>query len=247
MERMKKGVASLLILAMCLSMGLQCADPVSAAEEANEYSVQLKDTENGVIQFKDSKERTAVYKSKDTVTVRILPEEGFLPAQVEILDEESQEEVISAEWTGKEEFSFQMPEKNVVITAGFEPAVQEQEEATEGSSAGGLQDVFAGVEDIEAGIQEESGDDGLRDGGGIEEPQAGKLRTYASARSGGTSTQLKGGIGRIQVYNDANVMVKSHNEGMLAVNGTQAFCADPLAGFKSGSVTGVDPREYGMM
>lgn len=246
MERMKKGVASLLILAMCLSMGLQCADPVSAAEETNEYSVRLKDTENGVIQFKDSKERTAVYKSKDTVTVRILPEEGFLPAQVEILDEESQEEVISAEWTGKEEFSFQMPEKNVVITAGFEPAVQEQEEAIEGSSAGGLQDAFAGVEDIEAGIQEESGDDGLRDGGGIEEPQAGELRTYASARSGGTSTQLKGGIGRIQVYNDANVMVKSHNEGMLAVNGTQAFCADPLAGFKSGSVTGVDPREYGM-
>lgn len=243
MERVKKGVASLLVLLMCLSMGLQCADLVSAAEETGEYSVQLRDVKNGTLQFKDSKERIAAYKGGDTVCVRILPEEGFLPVQVKILDEETQEEVLFAEWAKKEEFSFQMPEKNIVIHAEFAPAVQKQEESSKGNDAVEWKEAFAGLEDLEAGIQEESGTEGSRDGRAVQ-PKSGRM--YAAVEAGAISEQLKKGIGRIRVYNDANVEVKSYNEGMLAVNGAQAFCANPLAGFKSGSVTAVSPLEYGM-
>lgn len=94
MERMKKGIAALLALAMCFSVMLPYAEKIFASDirTDEEHTVTLKTMEGGKIRFLDSDEKSRVCRSGELITFEICPEEGFELEQVKILDADFRED-----------------------------------------------------------------------------------------------------------------------------------------------------------
>lgn len=228
MKRSRKGISCILMLVLCLSMILQRTGAVSALEEIPggagtakaEHKVTLEEAEGGRAWFGDSKEETQIYREGDRVTFRIRSDEMFELEKVTAVGAGTGEELFILEPAGEEAYAFWMPDQDVAIRTVFARRMAEEP-----------------AKDTEAA--EESGEV-------IEPAPMNAVSSYAAARSGSTSSQLRAKIGRIRVYNDNSEQIKTYNEGMLGVDGKAAFCLNPLVNFQSGSVTAVNLLEYGL-
>lgn len=226
MGKAKKRISHILILVLCLSMLIQCSGAVSASEDSldgggksvGEYSVILEKAEHGLVKFEDSEENRLFFKKGDMVQARIEADPGYRLEKAAVLEEETEEEIPGVEWRESDKLTFAMPDRDVLIRCEFAAALEEMKEEKES-----------------AGAAEET-----------KEPmQAAGNRVFV-ARARHTSSQLKEKIGKVKLCRDNGEERKTYNEGMLGVDGSAAYCLDPLVNFESGDVTPVELSDCGL-
>ncbi|MCD8052453.1 MAG: VaFE repeat-containing surface-anchored protein, partial [Lachnospiraceae bacterium] len=152
---MKKNILRrVLAMTLALIMGLSVASPfdltafaADASEESATYTVEIQDSQNGTVRFKDSSKTSREYSPGDTVTLTAEPDDGY---ELDELTATSSEKVTLNE-KSETTFTFEMPESDVTVKATFstvvEAVTETEAETTEASTE---------AETTEAGSEEET-------------------------------------------------------------------------------------------
>lgn len=125
MKKMKKAIAALLALILCLSVllpytGKTLASDVRAEEDVSAdvgHTVTLLSSEGGRVRFIDSEEQRKVWKGGDTVILDVFPEEGFEFDQISVLGSTLKQEVNNQVEGNR--ISFAMEDDDVEVHAVF--------------------------------------------------------------------------------------------------------------------------------
>lgn len=136
MRKVKRGIALLLILSICLTIVLPYMRTVLASDdmtgngsrEESDHTVVIEDAEHGQICFVETEEKTMVYHEGETVLLKVQPEEGFQLRELLIMDAGNEEKVTDARQTGDGLLAFVMPSYALVIRTEFGRMGQEVEE-----------------------------------------------------------------------------------------------------------------------
>lgn len=148
-EMVKKSVA----IALTVIMGMSHVQLAMAAEENNVdtkimYDITILQTENGNITFFDKEEQTAAFEKGETVSLSIIPDEGYQLDSV--LDVDTNEKIADLTEDDSNTFSFIMPAKSLSVSASFiQSADQNIKQSTETAK-----DITEGTVDMTADIEE---------------------------------------------------------------------------------------------
>nr|WP_303182452.1 VaFE repeat-containing surface-anchored protein [Lachnoclostridium phocaeense] len=117
-RNLKKALAAVLAMTMCLSCGITGVAADSGPKEETIYSVTLEDSEYGTLSFRDNDDRVMDFSEGDKVELTVAANEGYVPNGITITDEDGQavDEIMGTDDT---EFSFNMPAANLKVTPAF--------------------------------------------------------------------------------------------------------------------------------
>lgn len=133
MRKVKRGIALLLTLSICLTIVLPYMRTVLASDELagngsqgeSDYTVTIEGTEHGQVSFIETEEKTMVGHKGETITLKVQPDEGFQLGKLLITDGENREKMTDARQTEDGLFSFVMPSYSLVISTEFGKIEQE--------------------------------------------------------------------------------------------------------------------------
>lgn len=139
MRKIKRGIALLLTLSICLTIVLPYMRTVLASDdmagsgrqEESDYTVTIEDAEHGQTSFIKTEEKTMVYNEGETVSLKVQPDEGFQLGELLITDAENKKKLTDARLTEDGLFSFVMPSYSLIIRTEFGKI----QETTEGRKA----------------------------------------------------------------------------------------------------------------
>ena len=117
MKLLKKALACLLAVSMIIPSNLTTV-LAAPEDDSGKYTVTIEDTDYGNIVFDGSDKKLAQYNPNDTVSIKMLPDDNFEVSEFTIKDAETDEVIVDQETTD-DEFSFPMPDYDIVVSGEF--------------------------------------------------------------------------------------------------------------------------------